>query len=148
MVFSGSLVTYGRGVVVITAVGMKTELGKIASLMKETIDKATPLQVSLDNFGKKLSISILVLCGIVFAINIYHGVNILESLLFAVGNQSAYSLDIKSGLWTLLYFQIDAVQILEFKYSTSSQTVVSGLLCRETGSIPWFWIWLARVFAL
>lgn len=84
MVFSGSLVTYGRGVVVITAVGMKTELGKIASLMKETKDKATPLQVSLDNFGKKLSISILVLCGIVFAINIYHGVNILESLLFAV----------------------------------------------------------------
>lgn len=84
MVFSGSLVTYGRGVVVITAVGMKTELGKIASLMKETKDKATPLQVSLDNFGKKLSISILVLCGIVFTINIYHGVNILESLLFAV----------------------------------------------------------------
>ena len=84
MVFSGSLVTYGRGVIVITAVGMKTELGKIASLMKDTKDKATPLQVSLDNFGKKLSVSILVLCGIVFAINLYHGVNILESLLFAV----------------------------------------------------------------
>ena len=84
MVFSGSLVTYGRGVIVITAVGMKTELGKIASLMKDTKDKATPLQVSLDNFGKKLSISILVLCGVVFAINIYHGVNLLESLLFAV----------------------------------------------------------------
>ena len=84
MVFSGSLVTYGRGVIVITAVGMKTELGKIASLMKDTKDKATPLQVSLDNFGKKLSISILVLCGVVFAINLYHGVNLLESLLFAV----------------------------------------------------------------
>lgn len=84
MVFSGSLVTYGRGVIVITAVGMKTELGKIASLMKDTKDKATPLQVSLDNFGKKLSISILILCGIVFAINLYHGVNLLESLLFAV----------------------------------------------------------------
>lgn len=84
MVFSGSLVTYGRGVIVITAVGMKTELGKIASLMKDTKDKATPLQVSLDNFGKKLSVSILILCGIVFAINLYHGVNILESLLFAV----------------------------------------------------------------
>ena len=84
MVFSGSLVTYGRGVVIITSVGMKTELGKIASLIKETKDKATPLQVSLDNFGKKLSISILVLCGLVFAINLYHGVNLLESLLFAV----------------------------------------------------------------
>lgn len=84
MVFSGSLVTYGRGIVVITSVGMQTELGKIASLMKETKDKATPLQVSLDNFGKKLSISILVLCGFVFVINLYHGVNVLESLLFAV----------------------------------------------------------------
>lgn len=84
MVFSGSLVTYGRGTVVITAVGMKTELGKIASLMKETKDKATPLQVSLDNFGKKLSISILLLCGVVFFINIYHGVAVVHSLLFAV----------------------------------------------------------------
>ena len=84
MVFSGSFVTYGRGIVVITAVGMKTELGKIASLIKDTKEKETPLQVSLDNFGKKLSISILILCGIVFAINLYHGVNLLESLLFAV----------------------------------------------------------------
>lgn len=50
---------------------------------------------------------------------------------------------IKSSLWALLYFQV-----LEFKYSTSFQTVVRGLLCREIGSIPWFWIWLARVFAL
>ncbi|WP_300359633.1 cation-translocating P-type ATPase [Fusobacterium sp.] len=84
MVFSGSLVTYGRGVIVITAVGMKTELGKIASLIKDTKEKATPLQVSLDNFGKKLSISILILCGVVFVINFYHGVNLLDSILFAV----------------------------------------------------------------
>ena len=56
--------------------------------------------------------------------------------------------DFVSSLGALLYFQIDAVQILELKYSTSSQTVVIGLLCREIGSIPWFWIWLARVFAL
>ena len=52
------------------------------------------------------------------------------------------------SVWALLYFQIMPNQILAFKYSTSSQTVVSGLLCREIGSIPWFWIWLARVFAL
>lgn len=69
-------------------------------------------------------------------------------LLFAVGNQLAYSLDIKSGLWTLLYFQIDAVQILEFKYFTSSQTVVSGLLCREIGSMPWLRTCSVRAFAL
>ena len=84
MVFSGSLVTYGRGEILITSVGMSTELGKIAALMKATQEKETPLQKSLDEFGKKLSVSILVLCGIVFAVNMYHGVNFLESLLFAV----------------------------------------------------------------
>lgn len=84
MVFSGSLVTYGRGIGIITSVGMNTELGKIANLMRQTKDKETPLQKSLDDFGKKLSIGILVLCGVVFAVNMYHGVNLLDSLLFAV----------------------------------------------------------------
>lgn len=52
MVFSSSLVTYGRATVLVTKTGMNTELGKIASLMEETQEKATPLQVSLDEFSK------------------------------------------------------------------------------------------------
>ena len=84
MVFSGSLVSYGRGVILVTTTGMKTELGKIASLLEATKEKQTPLQVSLDNFGKKLSIGIIILCILVFGINILHGVKLLDSLMFAV----------------------------------------------------------------
>ena len=62
-VFSGSFVTYGRGRYEVTAIGMNTEVGKIADLMKNTSEKRTPLQVNLDDFGKKLSILILVFSG-------------------------------------------------------------------------------------
>lgn len=84
MVFSGSLVTYGRGQILVTAIGMKTELGKIASLLDETEEMATPLQRSLEKFGKKLSIAIIILCVIVFFMGIARGVNTLDSLMFAV----------------------------------------------------------------
>lgn len=84
MVFSGSFVTYGRGVVVVTGIGMNTEIGKIANLLETAQEKKTPLQVSLDNFGRKLAIGILIICAIVFALNIFRGYDLLESLMFAV----------------------------------------------------------------
>ncbi|MEG0156198.1 MAG: HAD-IC family P-type ATPase, partial [Anaerovoracaceae bacterium] len=84
MAFSSSLVTYGRGLVVITGVGASTELGKIAELISNTAERKTPLQVSMDNFSKKLSLVILIICAVVFALNIYREVGVLESLLFAV----------------------------------------------------------------
>lgn len=84
MVFSGSLVTYGRAKILVTAIGMKTELGKIASLLDETDDAMTPLQKSLEKFGKKLSIAIIVLCIVVFFMSVARGINTLESLMFAV----------------------------------------------------------------
>ena len=85
MVFSGTFVTYGRGRFLVTGTGMDTEMGKIASLLKTTSEKKTPLQVSLDNFGKKLSIGILVLCGILFAVSVLlRGENVMDAFLFAV----------------------------------------------------------------
>lgn len=84
MVFSGSLVTYGRALVVVTATGMNTEIGKIAHLMEETQEKETPLQVSLDDFSKKLALGIMVVCVVVFALSLYRGTTILDSLMFAV----------------------------------------------------------------
>ncbi|MHC1747819.1 MAG: cation-translocating P-type ATPase [Cellulosilyticaceae bacterium] len=84
MVFSGSLVTYGRAMVVVTATGMNTELGKIATLMNDTKERKTPLQVSLDDFSKKLAFIILGICVVVFGLSIYRDMPILDSLMFAV----------------------------------------------------------------
>ncbi len=84
MVYSGSLVTYGRATVLVTATGMDTEMGKIARLMNLTSQKKTPLQKSLDDFGKKLAIIIMIISGVVFGIRLWQGEPILDSLMFAV----------------------------------------------------------------
>ncbi len=84
MVFTGSHVTYGRAAVAVTHTGMSTELGRIASLMDAAENKQTPLQVSLDKFGKKLAVAILVLCGIILATNIVRGYSVIDSFMFAI----------------------------------------------------------------
>ncbi len=84
MVFSGSLVTYGRANVLVTATGMHTEMGKIATLMNDTKNKKTPLQVSLDDFSKKLAIIIMIISVIVFGLRIWQKEPVLDSLMFAV----------------------------------------------------------------
>ena len=85
MVFSGSLVTYGRATVLVTGTGMNTELGKIAALMNQTQQRKTPLQESLDNFSAKLAIVIMVICVAVFVLSIFRtGMGVLDSLMFAV----------------------------------------------------------------
>lgn len=84
MLFSGSFVTYGRGKAVVTEIGMQTEVGKIAGLLKSTSEKQTPLQMSLEKFGKKLSILILIFCGILFAVSVFRGEEISSAFMFAV----------------------------------------------------------------
>ena len=84
MVYSGSLVTYGRAKVLVTGTGMHTEMGKIADLMNETKEKKTPLQISLDNFSKKLAVVIMIICALVFALRIWQKEPVLDSLMFAV----------------------------------------------------------------
>lgn len=71
MVFSGSLVTYGRATVLVTGTGMDTELGKIAALMNQTQQRKTPLQQSLDSFSAKLAMVIMAICAVVFALSIF-----------------------------------------------------------------------------
>lgn len=84
MVYSGSLVTYGRATVLVTGTGMKTEIGKIATLMNETKEKKTPLQISLDQFSKKLAIIIMVICAVVLALSLYRDMSFIDALMFAV----------------------------------------------------------------
>jgi len=84
MVYSGSLVTYGRAVAVVTSTGMDTEMGRIADLMNTAKEQKTPLQVSLDQFSGRLAAIIMVICGVIFLLCIYRQMPVLDALLFAV----------------------------------------------------------------
>ncbi len=85
MVFSGSLVTYGRAVMLTTGTGMETELGKIAALMNRTQQRKTPLQKSLDDFSGKLAIVIMAISVLVFLLSVFRtGMSPLDSMMFAV----------------------------------------------------------------
>lgn len=84
MVYSGSLVTYGRAMVLVTATGMETEIGHIAELMNAAKQRKTPLQQSLDRFSQHLAIAIMVICALVFGLCMVRQMPLLDALLFAV----------------------------------------------------------------
>lgn len=93
MVYSGSFVTYGRGKFIVTDIGMNTEVGKIATMIQNADERKTPLQATLDAFGKKLSIGILIICALVFGLSLYNSSGhfehidrnvIMDSLMFAI----------------------------------------------------------------
>ena len=84
MAFSGSYVTNGRGVLVVTSIGMKTEIGKIANLLDSAKEKKTPLQVSLDHFGKRLALGIILICLLIFGLDLFRGRELVDSFMFAV----------------------------------------------------------------
>ena len=80
MIFSGSLIIQGRAVMVATATGMHTEIGKIAALMNATGEKKTPLQISLDRFSGHLAAVIMGICALVFALSLYRKMPVLDLL--------------------------------------------------------------------
>lgn len=84
MVYSSSLVTYGRAIVLVTETGMDTEIGRIAALMNATKEKKTPLQISLDQFSSRLAAVIMIICAVVFGLSLYREMPVLDSLMFAV----------------------------------------------------------------
>ncbi|MEG1992378.1 MAG: cation-translocating P-type ATPase [Acetivibrio sp.] len=84
MVFAGCFVTYGRARFVVTAIGMDSQIGKVATLLNNTSEKATPLQQNLDQFGKRLSLIILVICALLFVLSISRGEGIMSAFMFAV----------------------------------------------------------------
>lgn len=91
MGYSGSFVTYGRGTMLVTDIGAHTEVGKIATMIQNVEERKTPLQRTLDQFGKRLSIGILIVCALVFGLSIWRawdgGISrdeLMDGLLFAI----------------------------------------------------------------
>ena len=84
MVYSGSLVTYGRAQVLVTGTGMHTEIGKIAGMMNDIRDRKTPLQVSLDQFSRKLAVLVMGISAVVLGLCLYRKMPLLDALMFAV----------------------------------------------------------------
>ena len=84
MVYSGCAVTYGRAVVLVTATGMDTEMGKIAGLLSGAGNEMTPLQVKLNQLGKYLGILAIAICAAIFGMGMYRGMNPLTMFMTAV----------------------------------------------------------------
>ena len=84
MVFSGCSITYGAAAAIVTAIGMDTEMGKIAGLLDSEVEGQTPLQQKLTKLGKNLGFLALAACAIIFAVGLMNGIPVLEIFMTAV----------------------------------------------------------------
>lgn len=125
MVYSSSLVTYGRATVAVTGTGMDTEIGKIATLMNATKEKKTPLQVSLDQFSSKLALVIMIICAVVFALSLYRDMPVLDSLMFAVALAVAAIPEALSSIVTI-------VQAMGTQKMAKEQAIIKELKAVES----------------
>ncbi|WP_102692205.1 cation-translocating P-type ATPase [Rummeliibacillus pycnus] len=140
MVFTGSFVTNGRGTVIVTAIGMDTEIGKIANLLDTAKEKKTPLQISLDNFGEKLALAITLICLFIFTIDLVRGRALVESFMFAVSLAVAAIPEALSSIVTIvLAFGTQKMAkenaIIRKLYAVESLGSVSVICSDKTGTL-------------
>lgn len=140
MVFTGSFVTNGRGIVIVTAIGMETEIGKIANLLDTAKEKKTPLQVSLDHFGEKLALGITMICVVILTIDLIRGREIVESFMFAVSLAVAAIPEALSSIVTIvLAFGTQKMAkenaIIRKLYAVESLGSVSVICSDKTGTL-------------
>lgn len=151
MVFSGSFVANGRAKIVVTAVGMQTEIGKIAQLLGQAKDKKTPLQVNLDQFGKKLAIAIIFVCLAIFALDIIRGRELIDSFMFAVSLAVAAIPEALSSIVTIvLAFGTQKMAkenaIIRNLHAVESLGSVSVICTDKTGTLTQNQITVQQVF--
>ena len=84
MLFSSSLITYGRGKAVVVETGMNTEVGKIADIINTAEDQGTPLQQKLNKLGKTLGIVALAICAVIFVVGLLYGKEPIHMFMTAV----------------------------------------------------------------
>jgi P-type Ca2+ transporter type 2C len=125
MVYSGSLVTYGRALILVTGTGMNTEIGKIAALMNQTMEKRTPLQLSMDKFSGRLALAIMAICLLVFLLSMYRGMDLMTALLFAVALAVAAIPEALSSIVTI-------VQAMGTQKMAKEQAIIKNLSAVES----------------
>ncbi|HEY4548929.1 MAG TPA: calcium-translocating P-type ATPase, PMCA-type [Bacillus sp. (in: firmicutes)] len=140
MVFSGSFVTYGRGTVLVTDIGMQTEIGKIANLLESAQEKKTPLQEGLDNFGKKLAFIIIIIALLVFGLDLFRGKDLVDSFMFAVSLAVAAIPEALSSIVTIvLAFGTQKMAkenaIVRKLYAVESLGSISVICSDKTGTL-------------
>ncbi|MGE7623438.1 cation-translocating P-type ATPase [Viridibacillus sp. NPDC096237] len=140
MVFTGCFVTNGRGTIIVTAIGMETEIGKIANLLDTAKEKKTPLQVSLDQFGEKLALGITLICLAIFTIDLFRGRELVESFMFAVSLAVAAIPEALSSIVTIvLAFGTQKMAkenaIIRKLYAVESLGSVSVICSDKTGTL-------------
>ena len=84
MLFSSSLITYGRGKAIVVETGMNTEVGKIAGILNNTEKQETPLQRRLNSLGKTLGIAALAICAFIFVLGLLQGKDVISMFMTAV----------------------------------------------------------------
>ena len=129
MLYSGSTVSNGRGVMVVTAVGMNTEIGKIATLMQNAKKKKTPLQASLDKFSQVLSIAVIAICVVVFLLTYFVNHQPFDSaLMFAIALAVAAIPEALSSIITIS-LAIGTQKMSKQKAIVKDLKAVEGLGC-------------------
>ncbi|MBQ9770157.1 MAG: cation-translocating P-type ATPase [Clostridia bacterium] len=129
MLYSGSTVSNGRGVMVVTGVGMNTEIGKIATLMQNAKKKKTPLQASLDKFSQVLSVAVIAICVVVFLLTYFVNKQPLDSsLMFAIALAVAAIPEALSSIITIS-LAIGTQKMSKQKAIVKDLKAVEGLGC-------------------
>ncbi len=123
--YSGTYVTYGRAEIVVTSIGMDTEIGKIATMLNNEKSRKTPLQISLDRFSRNLAIVIMAISAVVFLLYWLRGWNVLDSLMFAVALAVAAIPEALSSIITI-------VQAIGTSHMAKENAIIRNLKAVET----------------
>lgn len=124
-VFSGTYVTYGRAEIIVTQIGMDTEIGKIATMLNNEKNRKTPLQISLDKFSKNLAIVIMGICAVVFLLYWLRGGKVIDSLMFAVALAVAAIPEALGSIITI-------VQAIGTSHMAKEKAIIRNLKAVET----------------
>ncbi|WP_027089914.1 cation-translocating P-type ATPase [Thomasclavelia saccharogumia] len=125
MVYASCNVTYGRGVALVTATGKDNEVGKIATMLQQTKSQNTPLQDQLDQIGKSIGVLCIIICIVVFFMEVLSGITVLEAFKTAIALAVAA---IPEGLATV----VTVVLALSVQRMVKKNAIVKSLPAVET----------------